>query len=94
MEKLTVKTETNDKTNEQETSLKWWKAKTSNIIAIIGVTGAIVFLIALLFIEVPSANKDIINFLSGSFFATILGGIVHYLFGYGKNNQSDVEKKV
>jgi hypothetical protein len=43
--------------------------------------------------EVPSSNKDLINFLAGILFGTGLGGVVYLLYNYRKDGQPETEVK-
>lgn len=52
------------------------KLKTANLISVLIIVFCAIFLIVLLIIPVPESNKDIVNFLSGSFFGSGLGGVV------------------
>lgn len=60
------------------------KLKTANPASILIIVFCFIFLFTLLFIEVPTNNKDIVNFLAGSFFGYALGGAIKHLFDYKK----------
>lgn len=70
---------------------RWAKLKTANIVAVIITAFCGAYLISLLFIEVPENNRDIVNFLSGSFFGTALGGVIYFLFNYKKSNDNEYD---
>ena len=70
---------------------KWEKVKTANVLGLIIVLMCGGYLTALLFIEVPDKNRDIVNFLGGSFF-TLLGGIGLYFFNYKGKNGEDINE--
>jgi Na+-transporting NADH:ubiquinone oxidoreductase subunit NqrD len=70
----------------QTLSDKIQKAHTANIVAMIVVCGCFSFLFVLLFKEIPSQNRDIVNFLSGSLFATLLNAIAFFLYNYRKKD--------
>lgn len=67
------------------------KFKTANVSSIIIIVFCGIFLIGLLFIEVPPNNKDIVNFLSGSFFGTCLSAVMYFLFNY-KKKEDELER--
>ena len=76
----------------QESKSQWEKMKTANAASIIIILFCALFLVALLFLEVPNNNKDIVNFLSGTFFGSCLSAVMFFLFNYKKKeNKSDTE---
>lgn len=66
------------------------KLKTANLISVLIIVFCAIFLIVLLIIPVPESNKDIVNFLSGSFFGSGLGGVVYFMFNYKRKEDSEV----
>lgn len=71
----------------QSQKKQWEKVKTQNAASIIIIVFCALFLIALLIVEVPDNNKDILNFLSGSFFGSCLSGVMFFLFNYRKKER-------
>lgn len=69
----------------------WEKIKTSNAVAVVIVTFCLLFPFSLLIWEVPTANKDIFNFLTGSIFGTGFSGAIYYLFEYKKTKDEKNE---
>lgn len=69
------------------------KLKTANATSVVIVVFCGLFLIGLLFIEVPENNKDIVNFLSGSFFGTCLSAVMYFLFNYRKKEDEAESNK-
>lgn len=67
------------------------KIKTANPASVLVIVLCWVFLFSLLFVEVPQNNKDIVNFLAGSFFGYALGGSVKYLFDYIKKEDEEIK---
>ena len=63
-----------------------------NIIAITYVLGALVFLFALVFKQIPGENKDLVNIVGGYVFGGI-GMILSYYFGASKKDISETVTK-
>jgi hypothetical protein len=70
-----------------------FKMKTANIVAFLFVIFCFGFVYLLVYKEVPSSNKDLINFLAGILFGTGLGGVVYWLYNYRKDGQPETEVK-
>lgn len=68
---------------------QWEKMKASNAGAIAILIFCAIFLTLLLFVEVPSANKDLVNFLSGTFFGTALSAVMYFLFDFKKKEHKE-----
>lgn len=82
MEKLDVKNKENgDKT------IKWYHAKTSNIVALISILGLFVLIICLFIWDVPLNNQQLMTYLVGSF-QTMIGGAIYYLFRFKKEEKN------
>jgi len=71
-----------------------FKMKTANIVAFLFVIFCFGFVYLLVYKEVPTANKDLINFLAGILFGTGLGGVVYWLYNYRKDGQPQPPKAV
>lgn len=76
MEKLKVQTD--------EKTIKWYHAKTSNVVALISIIGFFLLILALFIFEVPTGNQQLMTYLVGSFSTTVLAGAIYYLFQYKK----------
>lgn len=80
MEKLKIDTD--------EKTIKWYHAKTSNVVALISIIGLFVLILALFFFEVPTNNQQLMTYLVGSFSTTVIGGSIYYLFQYKKDSEN------
>lgn len=76
--------------NPEKRKITFEKLKTANAVAVMISIFCFVFLLLLLFVEVPQNNRDIVNFLSGSMFATGFGGVVYFLFNFKKDTKDPV----
>lgn len=76
------------KNSDSERTIKWYHAKTSNVVALLAIIGFFVLIMALFIFEVPDNNKDLMTYLVGSFSTTVIGGAIYYLFQYKKEESS------
>ena len=65
------------------------KIKTANVVAVIIVLFCAIFLVALLFINIPDNNRDIVNFLAGTFYSGALGGVIFFFYNFKKDNKEN-----
>ena len=63
-------------------NIKWYQAKTSNVVALISVISVFLLIAALFLFEVPEGNKQLLTYVIGSVLTTVLGGAIYYLFQY------------
>jgi hypothetical protein len=67
---------------------QWWqnvsKTDIRNVISIIAVMGVFALVFVLVFHEVPTNNKELVNMVAVQIVSTLLGGLVGYLFGTSK----------
>lgn len=76
----------NNKENK-DTQIKWYHAKTSNVVALISIIGFFLLMIALFIWEVPVNNQQLMTYLVGSFSTTVIAGAIYYLFQYKKEDK-------
>lgn len=74
----------NDINKEHETSIKWYHAKTSNVVALIILIGFFLFGVALFIWEVPDKNQQLMTYIVG-LLSTVVGGAIYYLFQFKKS---------
>lgn len=74
--------------NENETSIKWYHAKTSNVVALLILIGFFLFGTALFIWEVPQNNQQLMTYIVG-LMGTAVGGAIYYLFQYRNSDQKD-----
>lgn len=72
----------------EDSSPKWWKSKTQNIVAFMALIFMFSFLTLLIFKDIPDKNRDIVNVLSSLLFTSLTGGVLWYLYSY---KRKDVE---
>lgn len=77
------------KDSSHESNIKWYHAKTSNIVALCSIIGFFLIIIVLFFVEVPQANQQLMTYLIGSFSTTVIGGAIYYLFQYKKSETNN-----
>lgn len=68
-------------------NIKWYQAKTSNIVALISVISIFLLIAALFVFEVPEGNKQLLTYVIGSVLTTVLGGAIYYLFQYKSSDK-------
>lgn len=73
----------------ESTHEKWWKARTQNIAALFVLVSFFIYLVLLVFVGIPPENKDIVNFLSGTYFGTATTGVTMFLWNYVKRKDDD-----
>jgi len=66
----------------ENNKIKWYQAKTSNVVALISVISIFLLIAALFVFEVPEGNKQLLTYVIGSVLTTVLGGAIYYLFQY------------
>ena len=70
----------------EDSSPKWWKSKTQNIVAFMALVFMFSFLTLLLFKEIPDKNRDIVNILVTLLFPSLTGGVLCYLYSYKRKD--------
>lgn len=73
---------------EQETSIKWYHAKTSNVVALVILIGFFLFGTALFIWPVPAENQQLMTYIVG-LLSTVVGGAIYYLFQYKKTDDKE-----
>ena len=68
--------------------IKWYQAKTSNVVALISVISIFLLIAALFVFEVPEGNKQLLTYVIGSVLTTVLGGAIYYLFQYKSSDKN------
>ena len=68
----------------EENNIKWWKSKTQNMIAFMSLVFMFSFITLLVFVEIPTANRDIVNILISLMFPPLLASVIWYLYNYKK----------
>lgn len=66
-------------------SSKILKIKTASVASILVVLLAFGYLFFISVFEIPQGNKDLVNFLAGSAFTALIGGVSLFLFNYNKD---------
>lgn len=74
---------------QKDTGIKWYKAKTSNIVAICSVMGVFLLVTALFIWEVPEKNQQLLTYVVGSVMTSLIGGVIMYLFNYNSKNKTE-----
>lgn len=72
---------------DENKNIKWYQAKTSNVVALISVISVFLLIAALFMFEVPEGNKQLLTYVIGSVLTTVLGGAIYYLFQYKSGNK-------
>jgi len=72
---------------DENKNIKWYQAKTSNIVALISVISIFLLIAALFVFEVPEGNKQLLTYVIGSVLTTVLGGAIYYLFQYKSSDK-------
>ena len=73
-------------TTNDDSSPKWWKTKTQNIVAFMALVFMFSFLTLLIFKDIPDKNRDIVNVLSSLLFTSLTGGVLWYLYSYKRKD--------
>lgn len=68
----------------EDNNIKWWKSKTQNMIAFMALIFMFSFITLLIFVEIPPANRDIVNILISLMFPPLLASVIWYLYNYKK----------
>jgi len=66
-------------------STKILKIRTASVASILVVLLAFGYLFFISTFEIPEGNKDLVNFLAGSAFTALIGGVALFLFNYNKD---------
>jgi len=61
------------------------KIRTASLASILVVLLAFAYLFFISTYEIPEGNKDLVNFLAGSAFTALIGGVALFLFNYNKD---------
>jgi uncharacterized membrane protein YbhN (UPF0104 family) len=61
------------------------KIKTASLASILVVLLAFAYLFFISTYEIPETNKDLVNFLAGSAFTALIGGVALFLFNFNKD---------
>lgn len=77
----------NPKTQNHE-NIKWYHAKTSNVVALIILICFFLFGIALFVWPVPQENQQLMTYIVG-LMGTAVGGAIYYLFQYKGSDAKD-----
>lgn len=72
--------------DKNDKTIKWYHAKTSNVVALIILICFFLFGVALFTFPVPKENQQLMTYVVG-LMGTAVGGAVYYLFQYKGNDK-------